>query len=235
MWKRLHVQVNNLAEKIAGSSIYKEQISRGIDPESSRCRHVTPEQVQRIKDLYAITRNGHEVARIMGLGSTTVYNHLGLGRPGTPAWTDDQLQVMVDGYLDKRPPKEIASQVGRSARANGYDGHFWGMRKEESIGRRLMLNNRGPLFYAQIRGLWRCTPLADWRWEDVWAYIHTFDVPYSEIYDKHGFCDPRQIRNTSWVTTDGAAHNGRVAWLKYYYPELYAKLAEQVPEIRLYV
>lgn len=117
MWKRLHVQVNNLAEKIAGSSIYKEQISRGIDPESSRCRHVTPEQVQRIKDLYAITRNGHEVARIMGLGSTTVYNHLGLGRPGTPAWTDDQLQVMVDGYLDKRPPKEIASQVGRSARA----------------------------------------------------------------------------------------------------------------------
>lgn len=53
----------------------------------------------------------------MGLGSTTVYNHLGLGRPGTPTWSDDQLQVMVDGYLDKRPVKEIAGQVGRSSRA----------------------------------------------------------------------------------------------------------------------
>jgi len=53
----------------------------------------------------------------MGLGSTTVYNHLGLGRPGTPTWSDDQLQVMVDGYLDKRPVKEIAAQVNRSVNA----------------------------------------------------------------------------------------------------------------------
>lgn len=116
-----------------------------------------------------------------------------------------------------------------------FDGHFWGMRKEESAGRRVMLNHRGPLFYAKAANLWRCAPLADWRWEDIWAYIHTRNVPYSRIYEKTGFCDLKQIRNTSWVTTDGAAYNGRVAWLKYYYPELYTKLANVLPEIKRYV
>jgi hypothetical protein len=53
----------------------------------------------------------------MGLGSTTVYNHLGLGRPGTPTWNDDQIQVLVDGYLERRSAKEIAARVGRSPRA----------------------------------------------------------------------------------------------------------------------
>ena len=79
--------------------------------------YITERQKQRIQDLYAVTKNGHKVAKMLGMGSTTVYNHLALGRPGTPAWSDDQLQVMVDGYLDKRPPKEIASQVGRSINA----------------------------------------------------------------------------------------------------------------------
>jgi len=152
-----------------------------------------------------------------------IIDQYGLPDDRTPTQQDKVVRLLK---------KDLANEW---AKANGYDGHFWGMRKEESAGRRVMLNNRGPLFRAQAAGLWRCAPLADWRWEDIWAYIHAYDVPYSGIYDKHGFCDPRQIRNTSWVTTDGAAHNGRVAWLKYYYPELYAKLAEQVPEIRLYV
>lgn len=121
------------------------------------------------------------------------------------------------------------------AKAAGFDGHFWGMRKEESKGRRVMLNTKGPLFYAEKASLWRCAPLANWRWEDIWAYIHTLGVPYSNIYDKHGFCDPKQIRNTSYITTDGAAHNGRVAWLKYYYPDLFNQLAEKIPKLREYV
>lgn len=95
----------------------REIIRRDNQRADPKRKSVTPVQVQRIRDLYAVTKNGHEVARIMGLGSTTVYNHLGLGRAATPAWTDDQIQVMVDGYLDKRPPREIAAQVDRSPRA----------------------------------------------------------------------------------------------------------------------
>jgi len=143
---------------------------------------------------------------------------------------DDRAQAQQDKVV-RLLKKDLANQW---AKENGHDGHFWGMRKEESSGRRVLLNNRGTLFYAQAAGLWRCSPLANWRWEDIWAYIHTFDVPYSKIYERAGFCDPKQIRNTSWITTDGAAQNGRVAWLKYYYPELYASLADKFPEIKKY-
>jgi phosphoadenosine phosphosulfate reductase len=152
-----------------------------------------------------------------------IIDRYGLPDDRTPAQQDKVVRLLK---------KDLANEW---AKTNGYDGHFWGIRKDESAGRRVILNNRGPLFYAQVAGLWRCSPLADWRWEDIWAYVHSNNIPYSKIYKKTGFCDPRQIRNTSWVTTDGAAHNGRVAWLKYYYPELYAKLITQIPEIRRYV
>ena len=119
---------------------------------------------------------------------------------------------------------------------NGHNGNYWGLRKEEASGRRWLLNTKGSLFWAKNARLWRCSPLADWMWEDVWAYIHEQGIPYSGIYDKTGFVeDPRQIRNTSYITTDGANLNGRVAWLKYYYPELFDKVAKNIPELRRYV
>lgn len=37
---------------------------------------------------------------------------------GTPTWNDDEIQVMVDGYLEKKKTKEIALLLhGRSPRA----------------------------------------------------------------------------------------------------------------------
>lgn len=124
--------------------------------------------------------------------------------------------------------------ANRWAKDNNCKGHFWGLRKEESTGRRVLLNSKGALFYAKGAGLWRCAPLADWQWEDIWAYIHIYDLPYSKIYDKTGFCDPKQIRNTSWITTDGAAQNGRIVWLKFYYPDIFARLAQKFPSIKGY-
>jgi len=118
---------------------------------------------------------------------------------------------------------------------HGYDGNFWGMRKDESRKRKWLLNTKGPIFWAEQAKLWRISPLTNWTWDDIWTYIHFYEVPYSKIYDKHGFCDPKQIRNTSYVTTDGATINGRVAWLRYYYPDIYNRLSQTIPEIRRYV
>jgi hypothetical protein len=53
----------------------------------------------------------------MNLGSTTVYKHLKLRKCTHPEWTDDEIQIMVDGYLEKTPVREIARKVGRSPRA----------------------------------------------------------------------------------------------------------------------
>jgi len=112
---------------------------------------------------------------------------------------------------------------------------FWGLRKEESRGRAALLNSKGRTFYNETKGLFFSAPLADWKWEDIWAYIAEFNVPFSEIYTKQMFCDPRQIRNTSWITTDGLHKSGRLQWLRYYYPEYFNRLADAFPRITSYV
>jgi phosphoadenosine phosphosulfate reductase len=156
----------------------------------------------------------------------------------------DYMQIISQyGLPDDRTPSQQAKVVqllkkdvaNQWAHDNGCDGHFWGLRKEEAQGRRWLLNTRGPLFWAKAAKLWRCSPLANWTWDDIWAYIFKHDLPYSAIYEKDKFCDPRQIRNTSYITTDGAALNGRVAWLKYYYPDLFSRLEVELPELRQYV
>ncbi|GEM_PF-4599817 len=72
---------------------------------------------ERIRALYAEKRNGYEVARLLKLGHTTVYKHLRLSNPPKPRWTEEENQVMVDGYAEKRSVRAIAGQVGRSPRA----------------------------------------------------------------------------------------------------------------------
>jgi len=41
----------------------------------------------------------------------------------------------------------------------------------------------GEWYYAQSQKLWKCHPLAIWDDDDIWAYIHRFNVPYASLYD----------------------------------------------------
>ena len=91
----------------ASGKPHHRKVNRGNRP-------ITPEQKQRIRELYAAGKTAKEIAREIGLGKTAVYNHLGLGKKGTPTWTDDEIQVLVDGYLEKKTAKEIAKKLGRS-------------------------------------------------------------------------------------------------------------------------
>ena len=47
--------------------------------------------------------------------------------------------------------------------------------------------------YDAANGLEKFSPLADWREEEVWAYVHVFGVPYNALHDR-GFpsigCEP---------------------------------------------
>jgi len=100
-------------EVATGGSLHTGKIRGGSDPGANRRRDVTAEQKQRIRDIYAATGNGHEVARQMELGSTTVYNHLGLGGR-KPRWTDEEDQAVIDGYAESRKVSDIAKAIGRS-------------------------------------------------------------------------------------------------------------------------
>lgn len=96
--------------------------------------------------------------------------------------------------------------------AEGFDGVFVGLRKEESgkRKRRMLAGGRfGPID--------ECWPLADWTWMDVWAYLVSHDVPYHSLYDQvapvvgydqaryhHLFDD--KIKHTDAATIDGILH-----------------------------
>lgn len=77
----------------------------------------THEDLTEAMRLYSEFKNGHLVAEIMGWGRTTIYKHLALSIRNTPRWSDDEMQILVDGYLEKIPTKDIAFSIKRSPRA----------------------------------------------------------------------------------------------------------------------
>lgn len=108
-----------------------------------------------------------------------------------------------------------------------------GMRIDEGGPRARLLRKRGPT-YQTGDGLWKCNPLAWWSSKDVWAYIASHRIPYNRrIYDAETHGQTREtIRNTSWLSTDGA-EDGRIAWLAFHFPEEYALLAGHFPQVRM--
>jgi 3'-phosphoadenosine 5'-phosphosulfate sulfotransferase (PAPS reductase)/FAD synthetase len=118
------------------------------------------------------------------------------------------------------------------ARDNGHGGYFLGLRADESLGRRAAMRVGSPV--AQVRGLWRICPLAWMRHDEVWAILDHYKVPYNPLYDHGGVLPRDQIRNTGWLTTEGA-DRGRLVWLRRYYPDLFNRLAAEFPEVRSYV
>lgn len=108
--------IKNTTGMAQGGGVHPGQEPGGDSQGINRRRDVTTEEKQLISQLYAELGNGHEVARRIGRGSTTVYNHLGLGRR-RPRWDDDQLQALVDGYFEGKKPGEIARRIDRSPRA----------------------------------------------------------------------------------------------------------------------
>lgn len=64
----------------------------------------------------------------------------------------------------------------------GWDGAIIALRKDESPTRDLALRN--PLRWHRGRGEWRVSPVHDWSFEDVWAYILGKRLPYHAAYEK---------------------------------------------------
>jgi phosphoadenosine phosphosulfate reductase len=120
------------------------------------------------------------------------------------------------------------------AKENGAKGIFWGLRAEESRGRKMLLGKHHT-YYNNSRDTWFSAPLYNWTANDIWAYIISNDLPYPEFYDYQDCGKTRDwIRNTSWTSTDGA-NEGRIIWLKKHYPQLYLRLEKEFPEIRQYL
>jgi phosphoadenosine phosphosulfate reductase len=62
----------------------------------------------------------------------------------------------------------------------GFDGAIIALRAEESAQRRRAL--RQPLRWHKTDGQWRVSPVHDWSYQDIWAYIIGRRLPYHPAY-----------------------------------------------------
>lgn len=118
---------------------------------------------------------------------------------------------------------------------NKVKGVFLGLRAGESKGRLMNVKVNGCIYYNQE---WRqliCQPLMNWEAKDVFAYLFSNNIPIMDVYFKTRFHEsPENIRK-SWILPSHQASQGQAQWIKYYYPEIFAKLSIIDPNIRSYV
>ena len=82
-----------------------------------------------------------------------------------------------------RPPfAPIVPSVRTYAYVQGYDACLVGLRRSEAQYRAQLLAGR--FDYVSRYGLRNYAPLRDWSHLDVWAYIHSRDLPYCPVYDR---------------------------------------------------
>lgn len=85
--------------------------------------------------------------------------------------------------LKKEPAHRIQQELG-------VDCVFMGMMASESRRRMISYCKHGELYQtfkadtmADGSPVWHCHPMGIWTDDDVWAYIHKYDVEYSPLYD----------------------------------------------------
>jgi transposase-like protein len=103
--------------KVASGRISnKGKEHRGDNPQPNRRRNVTAEEKERIRELYQTGAPVKDIVQQFPWSQSTIERYLGapLRRP---RWTDDDYQVLVDGYFEKQPVKKIAQKLGRSPTA----------------------------------------------------------------------------------------------------------------------
>jgi phosphoadenosine phosphosulfate reductase len=73
-----------------------------------------------------------------------------------------------------------------------YSAWFTGLRREQSP-TRANLQCVQPEMLPSGHTLWKVSPLALWRWNEVWSYLRVHEIPHAPLYD-HGYtsigCEP---------------------------------------------
>lgn len=107
--------------------------------------------------------------------------------PKLLAYYDILKQVKISqaccSILKKEPSERLQAE-------SDVDVIFKGLMAAESRSRQTNFISRGYLFESHRPHLekygdrfWHCNPLSIWTDDDIWTYIHRFNVPYSTLYD----------------------------------------------------
>ncbi len=118
---------------------------------------------------------------------------------------------------------------------SGYDGVFMGLRKDESRGRKITLSVHhseglpNNMYRYNGRAFYRMCPLADWKTEDIGAYLTVNKIPTLDWYNEYGF----DSRTTARITGDAVRQNV-LFYIHIHNPAGYQKLIQRFPELRIY-
>jgi len=117
----------------------------------------------------------------------------------------------------------------------GRPGVYLGLRADESGGRLDNRIKRG-LQYTKRDGEPVCQPIADWEDRDVYAYLFSHDIPLLPVYRCVRLHDhPADVRKSWWIPHGGSKADFEGAtWLKAYWPTLYQRLCDILPEATTY-
>lgn len=119
--------------------------------------------------------------------------------------------------------------IERYASERGKPGVYLGLRRDESYGRKMNFCTHGE-YYVKRSGEPICTPLATWRGLDVYAYLFSRGIEPLHVYRCVRLVEsPDRVRK-SWWLPGAHSRKGGMVWLKNYYPSLYRKLCEMLPE-----
>lgn len=137
-----------------------------------------------------------------------------------------QRSKLTQGKVLKMIKKD---QLDDFAKNGGYDLVFWGLRADESKAR-FGLSKKG-FFFDKINGLRFVHPLIYLTQFELWYLYDYKNLPVNNIYNKTGIVKREGIRNSGWLSTDGAEF-GRLEWLKTFYPEEFNKLNYYFPNAK---
>ena len=178
------------------------------------------------------------------------------------------LEVLAaTGHWDHRAPvstnapslhRILITDPAARAHADHGRGEVWGVRAEESDGRRIRYaialreeiarscHSCCPTHRDQRRthgGLIRRAdgtaaygPVWDWTTDQIWAHIARHQLPINPVYDKlRAIGAPEHFLRISHMLDAQRLEQGRVTWLRRGWPDLFDDIATVLPRIREYV
>ena len=134
-------------------------------------------------------------------------------------------QITTRGWIETGSSKRTVSSA---TAALDFDSYFVGLRKDESVARRISLKTAG-MFYKMKEGKYRICPMSDWTTKDIAAYCLSNELPILSKYLNEGF----ESRTTSGIPKKFA--NESLQSLKNRDIESFNKLLKLIPDAKNFI
>jgi len=176
------------------------------------------------------------------------------------SWTHQATPVDVTPAADTLH-QVLITEPARQAHQRHGDGELWGIRAQESRGRRIMLlkalaaaittdcagccppPTAGRAHTARQRArhggsIHRAdqtvafSPVWDWTAADIFGHLARHQVPVNPVYTKlRDLGAPAFLQRVSPIVDANSLGHGRIVWLRHGWPELYEQLRAALPRI----